>query len=223
MSGYNVSMNTKEFITSDDVTERMFPLTQAILVPTTASSQRALFENASTALTSDVITNYAHDALLLSTKTASTVVVDHSTETAMSSGAALSVLQVFVVCVLVIVVVSSVFGNVLVCVAIFTERSLRKSSNYFYVSLAIADLLVAAVVMTFALANDVMGYWMFGSVFCDIWLSSDVNCSGGTQYRDRHVIGSSVECATSVRSLCSRRRRRQFRVWQRAGVCRNLH
>lgn len=74
-------------------------------------------------------------------------------------------------------ILCAVLGNVLVCVAILTDRNLRKSSNYFYVSLAVADLMVGCVVMTFALANDLSGYWPFGRVTCDIWLSADVMCS----------------------------------------------
>ena len=76
-----------------------------------------------------------------------------------------------------VIIFFSVGGNVLVCVAIVTERTLRKTSNYFIISLAIADMLVAILVMTFAVANDIMGYWVFGGAFCDIWISSDVMCS----------------------------------------------
>jgi dopamine D1-like receptor len=76
-----------------------------------------------------------------------------------------------------VIIFFSVGGNVLVCVAIVTERTLRKTSNYFIISLAIADMLVAILVMTFAVANDIMGYWVFGGTFCDIWISSDVMCS----------------------------------------------
>lgn len=85
--------------------------------------------------------------------------------------------KVVIGCFLSIIIVCAIAGNLLVCVAIFTDRHLGKASNYFYVSLAVADLLVAGVVMTFAVANDIMGHWIFGSTFCNIWLSSDVMCS----------------------------------------------
>ena len=75
------------------------------------------------------------------------------------------------------IIFSSIAGNILVIIAILTERSLRKASNYFYVSLAVADTLVAVGVMTFALANDILGYWVFGPTYCNIWLCSDVMCS----------------------------------------------
>lgn len=51
----------------------------------------------------------------------------------------------------------SVAGNILVCIAIYTERSLRRIGNLFLASLAIADLFVASLVMTFAGVNDLLG------------------------------------------------------------------
>ncbi|NXS03505.1 ADA2A protein, partial [Oxylabes madagascariensis] len=42
------------------------------------------------------------------------------------------------------------------------------------VSLASADILVATLVIPFSLANEVMGYWYFGKVWCEIYLALDV-------------------------------------------------
>ncbi len=44
----------------------------------------------------------------------------------------------------------TVFGNVLVILSVCKERALQTATNYFIVSLAIADLLVATLVMPFA-------------------------------------------------------------------------
>lgn len=52
--------------------------------------------------------------------------------------------------VLVIVPCLTLFGNVLVILAVVRERTLQTVTNYFIVSLALADLLVAVLVMPFA-------------------------------------------------------------------------
>lgn len=79
--------------------------------------------------------------------------------------------------ILTIMIILAIAGNILVCIAVFTDRRLKHLNNLFIVSLAIADLLVAMTVMTFAVINDIQGRWLFGSVFCNIWISMDIMCS----------------------------------------------
>lgn len=54
-------------------------------------------------------------------------------------------------------VLAGVTGNVLVCVAIAAEKRLQNITNYFLMSLALADLLVSVVVMPCAIVNELMG------------------------------------------------------------------
>lgn len=68
----------------------------------------------------------------------------------------------------------TVFGNVMVVIAVITSRALRAPQNLFLVSLACADILVATLVMPFSLANELMVYWYFGEVWCQIHLALDV-------------------------------------------------
>ncbi|KAM6949116.1 alpha-2 adrenergic receptor-like [Aplochiton taeniatus] len=68
----------------------------------------------------------------------------------------------------------TVVGNVLVVIAVLTSRALKPPQNLFLVSLATADILVATLVMPFSLANELMGYWYFGKVWCGIYLALDV-------------------------------------------------
>uniref|UniRef100_A0A8C4RD05 Alpha-2B adrenergic receptor n=1 Tax=Erpetoichthys calabaricus TaxID=27687 RepID=A0A8C4RD05_ERPCA len=68
----------------------------------------------------------------------------------------------------------TIFGNVLVIIAVLTSRSLKAPQNLFLVSLAAADILVATLIIPFSLANELMGYWYFKTVWCEIFLALDV-------------------------------------------------
>lgn len=68
----------------------------------------------------------------------------------------------------------TVVGNILVVIAVLTSRALKAPQNLFLLSLASADILVATLVMPFSLANELMGYWYFGKVWCGIYLALDV-------------------------------------------------
>ena len=61
---------------------------------------------------------------------------------------------------LLVLCISVVFGNVLVILSVAKERSLQNITNYFIVSLAVADLSVAGVVMPFytytMVSNDIV-------------------------------------------------------------------
>lgn len=52
--------------------------------------------------------------------------------------------------ILILFPIFTLFGNVLVILSVYRERTLQTATNYFIVSLALADLLVAVVVMPFA-------------------------------------------------------------------------
>ncbi|KAK2818976.1 hypothetical protein Q5P01_024537 [Channa striata] len=74
-----------------------------------------------------------------------------------------------------IIIIMTVFGNLLVMVALCKDRHLRKKkTNYFIVSLAFADLLVALVVMPFAAIELTTGEWKYGEIFCLVRTSLDV-------------------------------------------------
>lgn len=65
--------------------------------------------------------------------------------------------------ILVLFPIFTLFGNVLVILAVCRERTLQTVTNYFIVSLALADLLVAVVVMPFAvyvLVSDMRPYFI---------------------------------------------------------------
>lgn len=78
--------------------------------------------------------------------------------------------SIFVTILMIVVVV----GNMLVIIAIITEKALKNIQNWFIASLAVADFFLGLVIMPFSLANELMGYWIFGNVWCDIHSAMDV-------------------------------------------------
>lgn len=56
-----------------------------------------------------------------------------------------------------VLIVATMGGNVLVCIAVSWERRLQNMTNYFLMSLAIADLMVGTLVMPLALVVELYG------------------------------------------------------------------
>lgn len=54
-------------------------------------------------------------------------------------------------------ILAIIFGNALVCAAVLRERALQTTTNYLVVSLAVADLLVATLVMPWVVYLEVGG------------------------------------------------------------------
>ncbi|CAO1426103.1 unnamed protein product, partial [Diamesa tonsa] len=67
-----------------------------------------------------------------------------------------------------------IVGNCLVIAAVFCSHKLRSVTNFFIVSLAVADLLVGLAVLPFSATWEVFKVWIFGDVWCRIWLAVDV-------------------------------------------------
>ncbi|KFP04386.1 D(3) dopamine receptor [Calypte anna] len=86
-----------------------------------------------------------------------------------------------------ILILAIIFGNVLVCLAVLRERTLQTTTNYLVVSLAVADLLVATLVMPWVVYLEVTGgVWTFSRVCCDIFVTMDV-----------------MMCTASILNLCA--------------------
>ncbi|XP_034416104.1 D(3) dopamine receptor [Cyclopterus lumpus] len=86
-----------------------------------------------------------------------------------------------------LLILAIVFGNVLVCLAVLRERSLQTTTNYLVVSLAVADLLVASLVMPWAVYLEVVGgAWLFGRLYCNVFVTLDV-----------------MMCTASILNLCA--------------------
>ncbi|XP_035382343.1 D(3) dopamine receptor [Electrophorus electricus] len=86
-----------------------------------------------------------------------------------------------------LLILAIVFGNVLVCLAVVRERSLQTTTNYLVVSLAVSDLLVASLVMPWAVYLEVVGgAWLFSRLYCNIFVTLDV-----------------MMCTASILNLCA--------------------
>lgn len=72
------------------------------------------------------------------------------------------------------IIIGTIVGNVLVCIAVAIVKKLRTPSNLLIVSLAVADLLVAVADMPLAAMYEVMNTWELGTTMCDVWTSLDV-------------------------------------------------
>ncbi|CAL4160126.1 unnamed protein product, partial [Meganyctiphanes norvegica] len=76
--------------------------------------------------------------------------------------------------VLLIINVLVIAGNCLVIAAVFLSSKLRKVTNLFIVSLAVADLLLGMAVLPFSITVEVFKTWFFGDIWCSVWLAVDV-------------------------------------------------
>uniref|UniRef100_A0A673J5T6 D(3) dopamine receptor n=1 Tax=Sinocyclocheilus rhinocerous TaxID=307959 RepID=A0A673J5T6_9TELE len=86
-----------------------------------------------------------------------------------------------------ILILAIVFGNVLVCIAVLREKALQTTTNYLVVSLAVADLLVASLVMPWAVYLEVVGgAWLFSRLYCNVFVTLDV-----------------MMCTASILNLCA--------------------
>lgn len=93
----------------------------------------------------DVFTQYAYNDSFYDNGTWSFNDTDQEQKHPYNYYAMLLTLLIFVI----------VFGNVLVCMAVSREKALQTTTNYLIVSLAVADLLVATLVMPWVVYLEV--------------------------------------------------------------------
>ncbi|XP_061078589.1 D(4) dopamine receptor-like [Conger conger] len=75
----------------------------------------------------------------------------------------------------ILLIVVIICGNLLVCLSVYTEKALKTTTNYFIVSLAVADLLLAVLVLPlFVYAEFQGGVWALSMLICDGLMTMDV-------------------------------------------------
>ena len=68
-------------------------------------------------------------------------------------------------------IIATAIGNVLVCLAVCWEKRLQNMTNYFLMSLAIADLLVSLLVMPLGMIVELYGKFCIRFFLCHLVLS----------------------------------------------------
>ncbi|XP_003737836.1 D(2) dopamine receptor-like [Galendromus occidentalis] len=109
--------------------------------------------------------------------------------------------------VLLVIPLAGVVGNSLVCIAVWQERRLHNVTNFFLVSLALADLMVCLAVMPFGVLELFYGYWPFSTFVCTVWVTCDVlGCSASIL----HLCCISVGRYIGIRNPLRTRQRTQY-------------
>ncbi|XP_072234515.1 5-hydroxytryptamine (serotonin) receptor 5A, genome duplicate b [Leuresthes tenuis] len=88
-----------------------------------------------------------------------------------------SVFSVLTLTLLAMLVVATFVWNLLVLVTILRVRTFHRVPHNLVASMAISDVMVAALVMPLSLVHELNGrLWKLGRVLCQIWISFDVLC-----------------------------------------------
>ena len=88
-----------------------------------------------------------------------------------------SAVQIAATAVVAALIALTIIGNLLVCVSFYAARELRTLCNYFVVSLAVADILVALLAMPFWCALQLShNAWTLGPALRRFWDCVDILC-----------------------------------------------
>ena len=71
-------------------------------------------------------------------------------------------------------------GNLLVLISFRINKQLRTVTNYFLLSLAVADFTIGLFSMPIFFTFFEMNHWPFNSFLCDVWLSVDYTMSNAS-------------------------------------------
>ncbi|MEQ2176650.1 D(4) dopamine receptor, partial [Goodea atripinnis] len=94
----------------------------------------------------------------------------------------------------IVLILVIILGNILVCLSVLTERSLKTATNYFIISLAVADLLLAVLVLPLYVYSEV------SQVLCwNRWSDVYVN----TSICDALMTMDVMLCTASILNLCA--------------------
>ncbi|XP_061179867.1 5-hydroxytryptamine receptor-like [Saccostrea echinata] len=97
-----------------------------------------------------------------------------------------------------LMVLATIIGNVFVIAAIVLEKNLQNVANYLILSLAVADLMVATLVMPISILNEVTKAWFLQNEVCDMWITFDMLCCTASIL---HLVAISVDRYWAVTNI----------------------
>ncbi|XP_041118729.1 5-hydroxytryptamine receptor 5A-like [Polyodon spathula] len=103
--------------------------------------------------------------------------VNRSSEEEMLERRTFSIFSILMLTLLVILIIATFLWNLLVLVTIFRVKTFHRVPHNLVASMAVSDVMVAALVMPLSLVNELSGRrWRLGRLLCDVWISFDVLC-----------------------------------------------
>lgn len=108
-----------------------------------------------------------------------------------------------------LMILCCIIGNCFVIAAVILERSLHNVANYLILSLAVADLMVAVLVMPLSVVSEISEVWFLHSEVCHMWISFDVLCCTASIL---HLVAIALDRYWAVTSLDYMRRRTARRI-----------
>ncbi|XP_033761462.1 5-hydroxytryptamine receptor-like [Pecten maximus] len=108
-----------------------------------------------------------------------------------------------------LMILATIIGNVFVIAAIILEKNLHNVANYLILSLAVADLMVATLVMPISVVNEISTVWFLRPEICDMWISFDVLCCTASIL---HLVAISVDRYWAVTNIDYVRNRSAKRI-----------
>eukprot|EP00061_Rhincodon_typus_P004646 g23077.t1 len=103
--------------------------------------------------------------------------LNESSENSRLERESVTVLSVLSVTLLSFLIIATFAWNLLVLLTILRVKTFHRVPHNLVASMAVSDVMVAALVMPLSLVNELFGRrWRLGRVLCYVWISFDVLC-----------------------------------------------
>ncbi|KAG9272482.1 muscarinic acetylcholine receptor M1-like [Astyanax mexicanus] len=117
---------------------------------------------------------------MMNATTASFTLSNVTNDTAEPAGGPITWRMAMITLITVPLSVITIIGNILVIISFRVNPLLRTVSNYFLLSLAVADLILGTISMNLYTTYILLGRWTLGNLACDVWLAVDYVASNAS-------------------------------------------